>query len=339
MPANHPNAYLIQRLTILWAFNECMLGGIMHAFKIPFTGIFVGGFAVVLIGLIAHFSNNHFRTIVSSTLLVVAVKFLVSPQSPIPAYVAVTFQGLFGALVYKLISNFRIASVLFSLVAMLESVVQKLLIATLLFGKELWVAFNSFANDVAKTFGVNNPEDSGTTLVAIYSSIYCLWGIILGFYLGKLPDKLSKDHLAKHWPALSAAFNNYVKYEIEKPVKKSAWLKKYLIIVVTIVSILVLLSIQSGKSFWVIALRAFAGIFILFFVISPLVRWYIKSKISSANTSVKSQIDTIISELPAVKSNSMVVWKYCSANYKGVNLIRQFFYLLILVSLYKHSNE
>ena len=43
----------IQRLTALWAFTESGLGGIMHALQIPFTGLLVGGMAVIMISLIA----------------------------------------------------------------------------------------------------------------------------------------------------------------------------------------------------------------------------------------------------------------------------------------------
>ncbi|MBJ7428659.1 MAG: hypothetical protein JHD28_06865, partial [Bacteroidia bacterium] len=65
----HSNS--IYKLTALWAFAECSLGGLMHLFKIPFTGFFVGGFAVIIIGLIAHFSNQNFKTILQSTILVI----------------------------------------------------------------------------------------------------------------------------------------------------------------------------------------------------------------------------------------------------------------------------
>jgi hypothetical protein len=52
------SAVSIARLTALWAFVEAGLGGILHAFKVPFTGLLVGGMAVMLITLIAHFSNG-----------------------------------------------------------------------------------------------------------------------------------------------------------------------------------------------------------------------------------------------------------------------------------------
>ena len=46
------------RITALWGFSEATLGGILHAFKIPFTGLFVGSAAVIFISLIAHFTNE-----------------------------------------------------------------------------------------------------------------------------------------------------------------------------------------------------------------------------------------------------------------------------------------
>ena len=35
----------LQRLTAVWAFVECGIGGLMHSLKFPFTGLVVGGFA------------------------------------------------------------------------------------------------------------------------------------------------------------------------------------------------------------------------------------------------------------------------------------------------------
>src|SRR4051812_9858770 len=95
------NLHAVSRLTALWALSESGLGGIMHAMKIPLTGFFVGGFAVIIIALIAHFSDKSLRAILQSTLLVILVKAAVSPQSPFMAYIAVAFQGVAGALIFS----------------------------------------------------------------------------------------------------------------------------------------------------------------------------------------------------------------------------------------------
>jgi hypothetical protein len=84
----------------LWALSESGLGGMMFALKIPFTGFFVGGFAVVMLGLIAHFSYSNYKKTVEATVIVLLVKATVNPHLPPPAYLAVAFQGFSAALLF-----------------------------------------------------------------------------------------------------------------------------------------------------------------------------------------------------------------------------------------------
>ena len=51
--------FSLQRLTALWAFSEAALGGLLHALHIPFSGVVLGGFAIMFISLIAYYSKNH----------------------------------------------------------------------------------------------------------------------------------------------------------------------------------------------------------------------------------------------------------------------------------------
>ena len=129
---------IIMRLTALWALSESGLGGAMHAFKIPFTGFFLGGFAILIVCLIAYHSTHKWKAIIQATLLVILIKATASPQSPPMAYVAVAFQGLIGALLFSIIPFFRLAAVLFGMLALLESATQKFLLTTLIFGKSMF---------------------------------------------------------------------------------------------------------------------------------------------------------------------------------------------------------
>src|SRR4051812_36078262 len=128
------NTSSVQRLTALWALSESGLGGIMHAMKIPFTGFFLGGFAVVMISLVAHYTKNNMRQVLQATLLVMLVKVAVSPHSPWPAYIAVGFQGLAGALIYRMIPLYALAAPVFGFLALVESALQKFLLTTIIFG-------------------------------------------------------------------------------------------------------------------------------------------------------------------------------------------------------------
>jgi hypothetical protein len=90
----------VERLTALWALNEAGLGGLIHALRVPFTGIVVGSTAVVLIALIAFFAERKAKAILKATVIVLLVKAAASPHTPLPAYAAVSFQGLAGALLF-----------------------------------------------------------------------------------------------------------------------------------------------------------------------------------------------------------------------------------------------
>ena len=95
----------IYRITTLWAFSECGLGGLMHAFKFPFTGIFVGGLSVLFITLIALNSRNLKQDIFKALTIVLLIKLAVSPHSPIAAYFAVSLQAVLGFLIFRLFST------------------------------------------------------------------------------------------------------------------------------------------------------------------------------------------------------------------------------------------
>jgi len=89
----------VWKLTALWAFSEAALGGILHAFKVPMRGIFIGGSAAILISLIAYFSDRK-GTVLKSTLLVILIKGIVSPHTPLTAYFAVFLQGFIGEILF-----------------------------------------------------------------------------------------------------------------------------------------------------------------------------------------------------------------------------------------------
>ena len=130
---------LVDRIITAWALSEAALGGILHALRLPFTGLFVGGMAVVFIILLARFDSRRYG-ILRATLLVMIVKLLVSPHAPINAYLAIAFQGLTGTLLFRFIKNIRVASLLLGILCLLQSSLQKLLIITLVFGMNFWKA-------------------------------------------------------------------------------------------------------------------------------------------------------------------------------------------------------
>src|SRR3954466_15147819 len=100
------------RLVALWVVCEALLGGIIHGLRLPISGLIVGSSAVVCISLIAWYRPAR-GTILKATMVVALFKMMLSPHSPLPAYLAVFFQGFLGELLFFRRKNFRLMCILF----------------------------------------------------------------------------------------------------------------------------------------------------------------------------------------------------------------------------------
>lgn len=176
----------IQRLTALWALNESGLGGILHALQSPFTGLLVGSIAMICIAFICLFAKNKWQSIMASLAIVLIIKALVSPHSTPTAYIAVIFQGVTGAVIYRYIPHLLLASLLFVSVGLLESGIQRLLTLTILYGNTLWEAINIWGAWVTKQWSVVLPLSSTRLIIYIYLAIHLVTGLIVGWIIYKM---------------------------------------------------------------------------------------------------------------------------------------------------------
>lgn len=265
------------QLTALWAFVEVVLGGILHALRMPFTGVLVGGAAVFIIGVMVLHSSNPFKNIIKATSIVLIVKAGASPHSPLPAYLAVAYQGFSGALIYALIRNFTLASYMFTVLAMLESALQKLLTLTLMYGMAFWEALQSFMFSVLSNFKLQN-SNNAAALVLFYIMIYFLWGIFLGYrlssYFRRLPgiiDEL-KVRFSQEMNELTL---NDTNTQSSSNFSGIAFWVVYILILLGMVFSLAYLNQEKQNLFYVV-LRSVLVTFSLFLVINPLFKWFIR---------------------------------------------------------------
>jgi len=191
MPQSSPTL----RLIVLWGLSEALLGGILHALKLPLTGLLVGGAAVVLIHMLGE--EGRWRgTVLRGLLVVLSIKALLSPQSPPTAYLAVAFQGVLGELLSWPRAAPRLRALLLGGLTMLESAGQQLLVLWLLMGKTSAVALNMY---VDKLLGTNH-SDYALVLVMLWLGGHALVGLGLGWWAGGLRERLPR--LAQQHPEL-----------------------------------------------------------------------------------------------------------------------------------------
>lgn len=311
------------QLTALWAFVEVVLGGILHALRLPFTGVLVGGAAVFIIGAIALHSKDPFKDIIRSTGIVLIVKAGASPHSPFPAYLAVAFQGFSGAMIFSLMRNFKAAAMLFSILAMLESALQKLLTLTLMYGMAFWDALDSFVMSVLKSLKMGNAHNAHE-LVLIYVFVYFFWGIFLGYRLAGFYKRL--PHL---FQVLNGFKKPYGNSEIPG-VNRNPNQRIFSSIVFWIVYIILLLAMvislayltEDKQNLFYVVLRSLSVTFLLFLVVNPLFKVYVRK---GSQKSKNRQLVKLITEdfvvlrveyascLKIVNARRLYFWRYLLA--------------------------
>jgi hypothetical protein len=246
-PGNTSLQFDIKRLTALWGFSEATLGGILHALRIPFTGIFIGSAAIIFISLIA-ISSKEKSTILKSTIVVILIKAVVSPYTPLAAYAAVFIQGTLGYTFFNFIKSQNIAAVLLGFFSLLFSALQKVILLTVVFGYTLWKSIDLFVGYVFQQFGLN-PNGSilniSYLMILVYITIHIVVGIYIGTQIKSLPHKIKNKYNSIDSDfILSLYTENYFAPRTAKK-KKAWWLRPTGVIFLLLFTALIVISYLS----------------------------------------------------------------------------------------------
>lgn len=320
----------VSRLTAIWAFSESAFGGILHAISIPFRGIFINAASVILITLIAIKSFS--KQILKSTVIVVLIKALVSPHSPLTAHFAVSTQGIIGSILFRTKKFFRISALLLGVITLFLSGTQKIIILTLLFGNSLWKSIDIFIKQVSKEFlklGLPADIHYGYLLVGIYVLVHVIAGLIVGFYAGLLPKKL--ETASKHFQNFEIENDITTFPKRERKGKKRSWIQRPSgIIILSILFIIMIYSYFYPYEFGlksleilIMIIRAILLTIIWYFVLAPFVRKLFSKYLSKKKNIYSEEVNEIVNLFP--RFNKVVA--YCwndSKNEKGIKRIKNF---------------
>ena len=324
----------IQRLTALWAFTESGLGGIMHALQIPFTGLVVGGMAVVIISLIAKISGDDHKQILKTAVIVLIIKAMVSPHTPFPAYIAVSFQALLGYFLFKFLRVNFISILLLSIIAMLESAIQKLLILTIFFGQSFWKATDDMMEFMAKQFGLSSTNGS-QWVIGVYLLVYIAGGVFIAWMAYKTIRGLfaEKGVFSLDNPVII----NKVVFKEDIPERKTLYHKLWaLILLLVILSVVLFVFAADSKQGWLAVAKTITWtisvILIWFMLIGPLFTKGIQRLLKKKESRYSDEVLRTLSFLPVLRQLTGFAWQR-SRQYSGLRRWQFFFSALIHWSL------
>ncbi|HAL93048.1 MAG TPA: hypothetical protein DCM68_08515 [Verrucomicrobia bacterium] len=326
----------MERLTALWALNEAGLGGLIHAMRVPFTGIVVGSTAVVLIALIAFFAERKAKAILKATVIVLLIKAAASPHTPLPAYVSVSFQGLAGALLFGALPSVRLGALLLGLLALWQGAVQKLLVMTILYGKSLWEAVDSVGRWILEKMG-QGPGDLSPTgwFLVFYLGYYTIAGLITGGLAGVIPNEIARA-LKNPRPALPVPGG--LPAIVSPAAARKRWWRRtpFKTGVVLVALLAILIWLQPGQAGWAKGLH----VFIRATVVLGLWMWVIRPAGEALFRRFRlreqgvygAEVARALEQFPALRQAAAAAWRG-SSDSGGFRRWKKFLVELIVLSL------
>ncbi len=341
---NNTTSFDIQiyyRLIALWAATEAFLGGMIHGLKLPVSGLVVGSGAVLCICLIAWYVPAK-GAILKATVIVAVCKMMLSPQSPPPAYLAVFFQGLIGEILFFNKKHFRTACVLLGGIALLESAIQRVLVMTILYGKNIWVVIDDFIHHLTHQKTVTSYS---ILLVSGYILLHTIAGILVGFYAGKMVQH------SQQWGLLHTHYLITIPKEItdSNAVLKSGNKGKKLrlgmfVFWLFLVGVLLLSWLQPGKPILPkqavvqILFRSLLIVLSWYFLISPLAMLLLKKWLTKQQQKSQTAIREVLLLLPSTKYIVQQSWQM-SQGLKGFSRVAKCCKIVMMNTLKKPYDQ
>lgn len=326
------NKQLYYRLIALWVISEAMLGGIIHGLRIPVSGLLVGSCAVVCICLIAWYAPVR-GAIIKATIIVAIFKMMLSPQAPPMAYAAVFFQGLLGELLFRNKKYFTVTCILFAVLALLESGLQRILVLTIIYGNDLWVVINDFINGLTKQKTATNYS---LLIGSSYVLLHLITGIVVGWWAAHLPKRVERWRKEKQFILNNS--DNAVIAGPETSAKKKRLKNTVLIIWLLLIALYVQSYFHIGEPLLPahlslkILLRSLIIVLGWVFIIGPLVKQLLHRWLQRKKSEVQEEVQEVLNLLPATQQLIAQSWK-TSAGAKGPKRINDWSKILLVNAL------
>ncbi|MBM3416076.1 MAG: hypothetical protein FJY20_06440 [Bacteroidetes bacterium] len=308
------------RLIALWVLCEAMLGGIIHGFKIPVSGLVVGSSAVICICLIGWYVPAR-GAIIKATLIVAVFKMMLSPQTPPTAYIAVFFQGILGEFLLRNKKYYRAACVTLAVLALLESALQRVLVLTLIYGKDFWEVVNSSIYRL----GGSADTDYSYFIILWYVLIHLIVGAVVGLWAGFLPQRIQLlNGLQKKYHIKPAADTSPLTAKTKR--KRPLFRLFFFIIWIVLLALWLQSVLHIGNPFMPshISLRILvrSAIIILtwYFLVGPLLKRALQKWLQQKKQQSAWQVQQVVDQLPFTRHLVTQSWQMSSGK-KGINRI------------------
>lgn len=321
---------IFYRLVSLWVVCEAFGGGLMHGFKIPFSGMIISSLAVTCIILIAYHVPSR-SAIIKATVIVAIFKLMLSPHSPPTAYLAVFFQGITGQILFARKGLFRFSAILLAVLGLVESAIQRILVLVIVYGKQLWEALDVF---IRKLTGEPGTNSYSLMIAGLYITIHAIAGIFVGIYAYRIAER------SVMWKNMHPELILTDKTEIVNSYKKSTRKKRRIKRIIVIFWIILLFafvhdhfypgqSIIPSHDAVTIIVRSVLIIMSWLLIVSPLLMMLIRKMLLKRQSKYSEEIAAVTELIPQTRLIFSRCWEVSSVK-SGLYRLKYFLKLLLI---------
>lgn len=315
--------FATERVILLWSFAEVALGGVLHAFRIPFTGILVGSASVLCLCLLG-FHPRQKGEIPGALAVVLAVKVAVTPHAPAGAFLAVGFQGLAAWTLFRFMGARPGSCILLGALALLQSSVQKVVFMTILYGMSLWQALDLLVRSAFAFFGMDVSDSVRPSLwiIAIYLFLHLFVGVLVGLTGSRLPGwirqggrdpalaRILKAAEARRVPAEPTPVDSR---RGKRLVKRGAGLVLTAVFVGILVGLDHETAMSPARQALLLLARVVTVALVYVFVLAPLVRRAVLFFSGRKGPVPVGRVASILGQLPVLKSMAAETMRFARA--------------------------
>lgn len=323
------NDQAIIRLSALWALAEITLGGVLHAIRIPLTGLFVGSIALACVFLISR-STNSYRVVLQSLVTVIIIKMIATPHASPFSYIAMSIQTLCCIPLVGQRGHSRFWITMMFLIASLYSPVQKLLILYVTFGQEgVTVVLDEFRKWFA-------PSLSTTEFILIPLVLWLGVHLVMGLFLAKWLHRFTTSDNGKK--ELHEEWISSVVHDTMPTASPPSMMRHKLMPVVVVIGLCQLYFFEQALPAWMHVLwRPLLIILFWQLIVRPIVMYIIKKWGSAGNK--KKNVRAVMDEFPTMWSIIAFARRKSSAVAGSFDRFHVFLKVTILLSVMNSSNN
>ena len=159
-----------------------------------------------------------------------------------------------------------------------------------------------FFKNILKDLSLNADYSFSFWLIATYCGMYAMWGILLGWWIARLPKQIDARAEEIKWQVNNSPHLNFTnRKEYANKKNKSSWI--FILFTLAFITCIFFKSnINAHQKVLYVVLRTAAVLLAWFIFMQPLLMFFFKRYVNKKGNTKKFKVVKLIASLPAIKT-------------------------------------